>query len=257
MNNLVHFTAPYFLNPVHPISVILVGVGGNGSQMLSVLARINHALLQLGHPGLVVHAYDGDVVEPSNVGRQLFSACDVGLNKAECLITRFNRFYGTSWTASPSHYKADKAANIIISCVDNIKTRIEIAKLVNLASKGKVSKNENDLFYWLDLGNAQRTGQIVLGSTEVEQPKSTQYIPLAHLKSIAEMFDLGAVDEKDSGPSCSLAEALSKQDLFINSTLAQLGGSLLWSLLRDNIITTQGMYVNLDSFKVMPIPLQE
>ena len=31
------------------------------------------------------------------------------------------------------------------------------------------------------------------------------------------------VKEEESGPSCSLAEALEKQDLFINSTLAQLG----------------------------------
>ena len=31
---------------------------------------------------------------------------------------------------------------------------------------------------------------------------------------------------EDDTPSCSLAEALEKQDLFINSTLAQMGGFL-------------------------------
>lgn len=35
------------------------------------------------------------------------------------------------------------------------------------------------------------------------------------------MFDLTQVDEQNSGPSCSVTEALRKQDLFINSTLAQ------------------------------------
>ena len=38
----VHFVPQYFLNPVHPIKVTLVGAGGNGSQMLSALCRIDH-----------------------------------------------------------------------------------------------------------------------------------------------------------------------------------------------------------------------
>jgi hypothetical protein len=32
-------------------------------------------------------------------------------------------------------------------------------------------------------------------------------------------------EAEDDTPSCSLAEALEKQDLFINSTLAQMGSS--------------------------------
>ena len=58
----VHFVAPYFLNPVHRISIDLVGVGGSGCQMLSALARIDHALYAMGHPGLKVTAYDPDTV---------------------------------------------------------------------------------------------------------------------------------------------------------------------------------------------------
>lgn len=57
----------------------------------------------------------------------------------------------------------------------------------------------------------------------------------------------------DSGPSCSLAEALSKQDLFINSTLAQLGYNILWKMFRNGMIEHQGLFLNLETLKVNPI----
>ena len=97
MRKTVHFVPQYFLQPVHRIRVDLVGAGGNGSQMLSCLARIDHALRQLGQPGLHVRVYDPDRVETPNVGRQLFTAGDLGANKAECLVTRFNRLFGNDW----------------------------------------------------------------------------------------------------------------------------------------------------------------
>ena len=40
---------------------------------------------------------------------------------------------------------------------------------------------------------------------------------------ITEEVDYAKIKENESGPSCSLAEALEKQDLFINSTLAHIG----------------------------------
>lgn len=77
----VHFTDKYILNPTHPITINLVGVGGTGSQVLTSLARINHALIALGHPGLHVVAYDSDEVTLANIGRQQFSMVDIGLDR--------------------------------------------------------------------------------------------------------------------------------------------------------------------------------
>jgi hypothetical protein len=57
------------------------------------------------------------------------------------------------------------------------------------------------------------------------------------------------------GPSCSLAEALQKQDLFVNSTLAQLGCNILWKMFRQGMIEYQGLYLNLETIKVNPIGL--
>ncbi len=70
-----------------------------------------------------------------------------------------------------------------------------------------------------------------------------------------EVTQMTKVNEKDSGPSCSLAEALSKQDLFVNSTLAQLGCNLLWKLFREGMISHSGLYLNLKTMNVNPISL--
>lgn len=257
---LMHFTPAYFLNPVHPIKVTLIGAGGNGSQMLSALARIDYALRQLGKMGLEVTVWDPDTVEPSNVGRQLFSTADIGQNKADCLVSRFNRVYGNNWKAIPEEfrhtYPGNSFGNIIITCVDNKKVRMEIGKYFPIEKK-KLAQNEYYPFYWLDLGNGQRTGQVILGSNPIDQPETEQYQSVNRLPTLTDTYDLEQVDEKESGPSCSLAEALSKQDLFINSSLVQMAASLLWSVFTDYGIEYQGFYMNLDTYRTIPIPVKK
>lgn len=253
----IHYTAGYLLNPSHPVTVNLIGCGGTGSQVLTCLARINHSLIALGHPGIQVHAYDNDEITHANIGRQLFSPSDVGLNKANVLITRINRFFGTYWTAMPYRYgeRRSSTANICISCVDSVASRKEIDRL-NKSRKGKGSADLEGQYYWMDFGNGRTTGQIVLGTLQdIKQPKTKEYEVVPALRTITQIFDLSGVNEKDSGPSCSLAEALSKQDLFINSTLAQMGCAMLWKLLSTGSIDYQGMYLNLDTMKVNPIKL--
>lgn len=258
-----HAFPQYFQSPVHRIRVHLIGAGGNGSQMLSALARIDHALRELGRTGLEVTVWDPDTVEAPNIGRQLFTSNDIGKNKAECLVTRFNRIYQNNWKSVPKKWGTDQGENlpnIIITCVDNKKTRMDIGKLFTQkrSNAKKLQENENYLYYWLDLGNGQRTGQAILGSNPIRQPeKSDTYHYVDTLPTITELVDFKAIDEKDSGPSCSLAEALTKQDLFINSSLVQMAGSLLWSMFSDLGTETQGFYLNLDTYRCVPVPVRE
>jgi hypothetical protein len=114
---------------------------------------------------------------------------------------------------------------------------------------------ENYLFYWLDLGNGQRTGQAILGSNRIPQPESDEYDTVEYLPTLTEQFDLGKIVDTDSGPSCSMAESLGRQDLFVNSVLTQTAASLLWSLLTDAAIDTRGFYMNLDTYRTAPIPV--
>lgn len=250
----MHFTDPYILNPQHKITVNLIGVGGTGSQVLTSLARFNEALLALGHPGLHVYAYDGDIVSQANIGRQMFSASDVGINKAIVLVSRINRYFGYDWEAIPLHYDGLQK-NITITCVDTAAARLQIAKLLK---KGVLKPEPTErAIYWLDFGNLQKTGQVVLGTLcSIKQPKS-QFKTAPHLPTVVKMFPLRKIKESDQGPSCSLAEALGKQDLFINSTLAQLGMNILWKLFREACISYHGCYLNLDTMIVNPIKIKD
>ena len=72
---------------------------------------------------------------------------------------------------------------------------------------------------------------------------------------ITEEVSYSVIKEKDSGPSCSLAEALGKQDLYINSMLAQFGFGILWRMLKDGRTLYRGAYVNLDTLRVNPVPV--
>ena len=246
----VHFTAPYLLHPTHEVTVSLIGAGGTGSQVLTCLGRIDASLLALGHPGLFVTVYDPDVVTPSNMGRQLFTLQDVGLNKASCLVTRNNRFFGTDWDAVSGVY-AGQPTNMVITCTDNIASRLYVQHVFK--------ENADDCYpyekfiYWLDFGNTRTAGQAILGSLDIEQPASEKFKTAARLPVVTELFDYTKIDEQNSGPSCSLAQALQKQDLFINSTLAQLGCGLLWKLFRECMIDCHGIFLNLETMKVNPL----
>ena len=107
----------------------------------------------------------------------------------------------------------------------------------------------------MDFGNTQTAGQVVLGTVpkKIKQPVSRLYETVSSLKVITRMVKYTKVKEKDSGPSCSLAEALERQDLFINSTLAQLGCNILWKMFRHGMIEHHGLYLNLETMRVNPI----
>ena len=251
---MIHYATKYFMDPTHKISVSVIGVGGNGTQALNDLAKINSSLIALGHIGLQVTAYDDDIVEEPNIGRQKFSSQDLGQNKASIIITRLNRFYGTNWEAIPKKFEktTDLKTNIIISCVDNVKARVDIGE-----SFSKVNCRYADHktpYYWLDFGNGKDFGQFVLGSVLMEQPAS-KHKTTDKLKTIFDIFPNMEQDEDVNAPSCSTREALLKQDLFINSLLVTHGMSLIWQLLNSCVITSNGGYVNLRKGIVTPINL--
>ncbi len=259
----VHFTDNYLINPTNATTVNLIGAGGTGSQVIAALARMNHALTALGHAGLSIRLWDDDIVTEANLGRQLFAECELGLYKSVALINRVNRFFGTNWKAETQKYERNSfgklpensSATIFISCVDSVKARFDIAEMLE-------SKNSNYYLnkgkYWLDFGNSQHTGQVILSTIgTIKQPNSEQFETVEKLPFVTEEFCeiLKQSEITDDTPSCSLAEALEKQDLFINATLAQMGCSLLWNLFRNGLTEYRGFFLNLKDFRSQPISL--
>lgn len=232
----VHFVDSALINPTNPITVNLIGAGGTGSQVLTALARMNHALTELNHAGLSVRLWDNDMITEANLGRQLFAESELGLHKSVALINRANRFFGTNWKAETQKFEkgdlrklqSNMKSEIYISCVDSVKSRFEIAEILNELKIDK-SYYRNQCKYWIDFGNSQFTGQVLLSTIgNIKQPNSEKYETVENLIFITEEFGelLKNSELEDNTPSCSLTEALEKQDLFINSTLAQMGGFL-------------------------------
>jgi len=268
MKPVYHYTAAYLLNPTHPVTINLVGCGGTGSQVLNNLARTHLALRALGHRGFHVTAWDGDEVSDANIGRQLFVRGDIGVNKALALITRINRFYTLGWTAHSRYWKdpeREQHANITISCVDNVRTRRMV--LEGLVKQDKATLKYKDRrvddphipFYWLDCGNNKDKGQIILGNVRpIPQPKPTkEFTTQENLPNLFDIFpDMERHEGKESGPSCSLAQALHKQDLFINSTLAQFATHLIWKMFRNARLQYHGVFLNLDTMQTNPLKVK-
>ena len=258
----VHFTDNSLLNPTNPILINVMGAGGTGSKVLTALMEMNHSLIELGHTGLQIRLWDDDVITQANLGRQRFAECEIGLYKSVALINRANRFSGTNWKAETVKFEKDRldklpenaGASIYISCVDSVKARFGIADILNILNNGKAYSNRPR--YWLDFGNSQHTGQVLLSTIgTIKQPNSEKYETVASLPFITDEFGelLKQSEEQDDTPSCSLSEALEKQDLFINSSLAQMGCSLLWGLFRYGMTEYRGFFHNLKDFNTHPI----
>ncbi|HWW70312.1 MAG TPA: PRTRC system ThiF family protein [Duganella sp.] len=242
-----HFIPPDLLN--RRVEISLAGVGGNGSQMLTGLARLNHALTELGHPGLKVRSYDPDTVSESNIGRQLFSRVDVGASKAHVLTNRINAFFGSDWQSHFGRYDADSMPDILIMCVDSAKARHDIHRSLR---KFKAQ-------YLLDLGNRASDGQVVFG--QVMPTHDLTKFPEGHValaspyEILPELIDI--TKPEDDAPSCGLAEALERQELFINQAVVTPALNILWEFFRYGRLTWHGAFVNLRTGSMRPLMVKD
>jgi PRTRC genetic system ThiF family protein len=235
-----HITPAVYLS--HPVNITLIGCGGNGSQMLTGLARLNHAITALGHPGLRVTAFDGDTVSDANIGRQLFSPSDVGQHKSVVLVYRINAFFGLDWVARAQHCTVEEIRHcyegIVVVCVDSARARALIAP--TLRSRPG---------YVMDLGNRASDGQVVFGSSRKSVADSTP-IPLPY-DLLPELIDTTLPE--DDTPSCGLAAALERQELFINQAIVTPALGILWEFFRHGLLSWHGAFVNLKTGAVRPL----
>ena len=230
--------------PQDLLNVMVVGVGGTGSQLISVLVQLHQALLQLGGAGLNVQAFDPGVVSLSNTVRQRYAASDIGASKAITLITRVNYSVGTSWQAHPRILTAadlTREVHVLFSCVDTRQARREIAGLLRSAR----------VHYWIDCGNEAHTGQVLLGQPGCRLSRSRAQ---PRLKTPAETHRKHLGGNDDDVASCSALESLGRQDLLVNTRVATEAADLLWQLLRYGQTRRVGSYLNLKDGLTVAVP---
>ncbi|MBM3927620.1 MAG: PRTRC system ThiF family protein [Sphingomonadales bacterium] len=229
------------------IDVLLVGCGGNGAQMLMGLAALDTALRAISSRSLHVTVVDDDTVSEANLGRQPFYRCDLGASKARTLVERINIAHGLDWRAihgrAPAAIGSDRC-DLLITCVDTAAARRTIGAAI---VDGRPAPR-----YWLDLGNRATDGQFLIGCPRPSAGDRPDRLPTV-LEYFPELADDSAPE--DDAPSCSVAEALERQSLFVNRVVASHALALLFDLLGRGSIGHAGGFINLASGQAVPIPL--
>jgi PRTRC genetic system ThiF family protein len=176
--------------------------------------------------------------------RQPFSESDIGLYKATVLINRINLFWGLKWKAAAQFLDESwgRETDILIGCVDSRKARMMMQQ----------STAHRSCFYMLDIGNNSDTGQFILGQPQNSRNKRSP----ARLRTAAELFPElidSTLDAKDTLPSCSALESLTRQEPFVNQSLANQALALLARLFRYGSLSHHGCFLNLARGSVTPL----
>lgn len=186
-----------FKNPV----IHLVGAGGTGGYLLDYLVRIFSSQNPLGP---TIHIYEGDTIEMKNITRQNFSQHDVGENKAQALVNRFETQFPIlcdlvvhqNYIIDADEFLAElmiAGGNpIILSCVDNIATR----KLLHQAFSEYPEQG-----VLIDAGNDDLGGQVVWHSQfPVEVLVDSFTKKTVQLSSFFDVYpELSAIDDDNPG----------------------------------------------------------
>ncbi|KZX57997.1 hypothetical protein A3709_20515 [Halioglobus sp. HI00S01] len=240
MNKL---TLPAFLASDESLSVALVGCGATGSECADMLYRIDSVLRGTGNQGFTVTLYDPDTVEPHNIGKQRFWPCDIGLNKATALATRYNISAGLEWEDIPEKAPSKLTHDIIITAVDNAAYRVKL---------GQQWANSYGSSLWLDIGVGGSEGQMVAGLMDHGRIVLPSVYDLYH----ASLKEKAKAEANERPIGCSSIEnSLSQQSLFINQWASTFTGSWLYDLLVTGQADRHGGFFDLSTGECSPLSI--
>ncbi|MBD2449004.1 ThiF family adenylyltransferase [Nostoc sp. FACHB-152] len=223
------------------INFVLVGVGGTGGFLAEDLCRI---ILQLQRTRKEINfaIVDGDTVELNNISRQNYQQAEIGLPKAETLAARCSAKYGIEITAVCDWFEEDmirtaswwNTLTVIIGCVDNSTARSKIHSVLKINSA-----NEPASLFWLDCGNSNYSGQVVIGthsnfdivqaSNNPDKPQFWLHLPspvLVHPELLVPQPE----ELSDNNLSCAEIQARNYQSLFVNKMTSAIAAQYLLEL---------------------------
>jgi PRTRC genetic system ThiF family protein len=256
---------PYLLPADRPISILLVGCGGTGSHLAQALARLASHVRDGGGPALTLIFVDGDVVEPKNVGRQLFSRADVGKNKAQVLASRFGAVFGLPIAALPAMLDEDffrTHAAPVLGERYNGPLRVSIGAVDTAAARATLHKALawGNLHLWLDCGNHEHSGQVCLGSA-AEADELRGALALGSLCGALPSPGLQFPDLLKPPPKrkkrvdCADAMVDNAQSLQVNQMMAAIAGQYLYQLVVARRLTTFQTVVDIQSLTMRSLPI--
>lgn len=247
-----------FKAPKPIAAVYVIGAGGTGSYVVPGLAR---DIFTMGtKPQLVL--CDGDVVEEKNLKRQHFVASDIGQNKAQALANRYAAAFGIEIgfrdefidTAEGFSKLLDGTGgpSMVITCVDNIKTRMLLREAI------AKHKDPSKPIYWIDCGNEEVAGQVVLSARVPLWRPSTIERGQYPMPDVFDLYPelLERPDKLPTEMSCAELAASSPQYGFVNLTAATMALNYAHDLLHLQPIRTHVAEFSIKN-KFMHKPLTE
>ncbi|MGE4282826.1 MAG: ThiF family adenylyltransferase [Clostridia bacterium] len=146
-------------------NIVQIGAGGTGANLDFFLSRLIWSLNKTGQKKIQFTVVDADTVEEKNIFRQPFIEAELGKNKAEIMARRYGSALGLEIFFKRQQITDKKSLMdlltyedyipILIGCVDNDKSRC----IFHDVFEDKKVKN----MIWIDSGNEQTSGQVVLG----------------------------------------------------------------------------------------------
>lgn len=250
---------PYTFDPeIHIREIIVVGLGGTGSQLARSLCRMIFDMRSRSLQIPAVRFVDPDVVELKNVGRQMFAAVDVGRYKAEVLARRFSAALGLEITWNNEPFSPQQLGlmghnysfhtKVLLGAVDNHLARRELAA-------------SNAL--WIDCGNHYASGQVIIGNTAYTDmvAHGLNYADergyLRHLPNAARIFPQLLEPDDTAAPDLSCADLvqLGEQHLLINDLIADVAAQYLYKLLHRQPIRSFMTFVDAAALSMRSVPI--
>lgn len=259
--NLDYLNARKLILPAaESLSLVLIGCGGTGSWLAPAVVRVARLLIEKFDKDVSVHFVDPDVIEAKNVYRQNFCAAEIGLNKADSLAFRYGLAWGVevnSWSKPFRDVAASSYADntvILIGCVDRSSARHEILRATSRLQRG----------WWLDCGNFQSAGQVLLGSTfnrppdPFQLPNFCSWLPLPSKQhpelvydtpqpGITSAFPAEPLLSEHAQMSCADLALLDSQGMSINQRIAAEAADYLVRMLLTKDLTRFATYIDLAS----------
>lgn len=218
------------------INVIQIGCGGTGSYFMPPMVKFLSSIHGNSEIEIKYYLIDNDIVESKNVARQNFTINDIDKYKCSVLKNRYDNNNlcidldlkiddSTSEVILNYMHPIDDTLTIIVGCVDNIETRLCIARmLMKFFNKFSQTKHafSNQVWY-VDSGNFIDSGQSLVF-------KYNDYYETAKVNEdkIKQIFSTKEAKLMDTMPSCANN---GDQSIFANFRAADILFSIVSEIL--------------------------
>jgi len=232
------------LGPLADLEVVLVGCGGTGSFVALHLARLAYHLRARTGQTLAITFVDPDTVEEQNVGRQNFCPAEIGQSKSWTLMRRYNAAFGLAMRAIVAPFAREMLPGgkpvLLVGCVDNAAARREL----------DTATRQRTRVWWLDAGNHEFSGQVLLGNRDIAHPEISPLgfcaaLPLPSVVHPELVQDTAIHPMDESVESCAELAARDAQSLMINQMMAGWVAAYLARLLVSKDLDMRATYVDL------------